>query len=91
MTSRFLLESIIVTSFITTDQPQSPAASYNYVSLAMEFGTCERTIRRMVLRGELPAPIRIGRSVRWPASVIRAWVQDRAAAGIPATGDYSGS
>jgi predicted DNA-binding transcriptional regulator AlpA len=58
----------------------------------MAFGVCERTIARMVLRGDLPPPIRIGRSVRWPASVISTWVQGRAAdAGTAvAVGNHSG-
>ena len=38
------------------------------------------TVRNMVSRGELPAPIRIGRSVRWKPSVIIAWFDSLASA-----------
>jgi excisionase family DNA binding protein len=33
--------------------------------LARYFRVCERTIERLVAQGTLPAPIHIGRSLRW--------------------------
>ena len=42
------------------------------IDLARALGTTTRTLRRLVVRGELPAPQRFGRLVRWPRAVITA-------------------
>jgi excisionase family DNA binding protein len=47
--------------------------------LARELGISTRTIRRLDLEGKLPAPVRIGRAVRWPRQIIVEWI----AAGAP--------
>ena len=44
-------------------------------------GVSEDTIRRMVVRGEFPAPQALTRALhRWPAEQVRQWVAQRAAA-----------
>ncbi len=35
-----------------------------------------RTLQRKLSAGELPAPIRIGRSIRWPLAVIHKWIEE---------------
>lgn len=35
-----------------------------------------RTLQRKLSAGELPKPIRIGRSIRWQVTAIRKWIQD---------------
>jgi|CXWL01.1.fsa_nt_gi excisionase family DNA binding protein len=35
-----------------------------------------RTLQRKLSAGELPTPIRIGRSIRWQMSTILKWIQD---------------
>jgi predicted DNA-binding transcriptional regulator AlpA len=34
----------------------------------------------MLANGELPQPLRLGRSVRWPAETISSWLKERAEA-----------
>ena len=48
--------------------------------LAQKLGISTRTLRRLELQGKLPAPLRIGRSVRWSVSLIDQWLD----AGAPA-------
>lgn len=52
----------------------SPLA-YSASQLADKLGVSLRHIRRMDSAGLLPKPIRLGRSVRWPADTIHAWVK----------------
>ena len=61
--------------------------------VAQAFGTSERTIWRWAATGEIPAPMRIGRSVRWRRSTVEAFLDKRerkakrdAAAMIPTDG-----
>lgn len=37
-----------------------------------------RTIERMLARGEIPRPIRIGRNRRWTGEQIDNWIRERA-------------
>jgi len=47
-------------------------------------GTSDSTRRRMIPRGEFPAPIQIApRIVGWRRSDIRAWLDSRPAANVP--------
>ena len=41
--------------------------------LAREFGVHRTTIWRMAARGDLPAPLRVGRICRWRPQDIEAW------------------
>ncbi len=43
--------------------------------LSDRFGVSLRHVRRMDSAGLLSAPIRLGRSVRWPADEIEAWMK----------------
>lgn len=36
-----------------------------------------RSVWRLVARGELPAPIRVGRAARWRVAQIEAWIDAR--------------
>ena len=47
--------------------------------LSRELGISARTIRRLDLEGKIPAPVRIGRAVRWRRDEIVEWL----AAGAP--------
>ena len=47
--------------------------------LAERMGVSLRHVRRLDSSGQLPKPVRLGRSVRWPVSEIEAWL----AAGAP--------
>ncbi len=48
---------------LVVQQPESEFIDIKQV--ASMFGVSTRTIRRLWSKGELPEPIRIGRSVRW--------------------------
>lgn len=43
--------------------------------LALMFRVCHRTIERLVARGQLPPPIRLGRSCRWRNEDIRQFMR----------------
>lgn len=47
---------------------------------AEQFGCSPRKIQLLVAAGEFPAPIRIGRLIRWRKEEVAAWVQSRAEA-----------
>jgi excisionase family DNA binding protein len=42
--------------------------------LAALFQVSVQTIRRLAARGELPAPLRVGRRVRWSARTLEEWM-----------------
>ncbi|AWP23889.1 hypothetical protein C4901_11585 [Acidiferrobacter sp. SPIII_3] len=46
--------------------------------VAAQLGCCTRMIQILVAKGEFPAPIRIGRLVRWREEDIAGWLQERA-------------
>ena len=50
--------------------------------LAVALSIAQRTVWRLNATGKLPAPIRLGRCVRWRTSDIEAWLQ----AGCPSRG-----
>lgn len=37
-------------------------------------GVCERTIWRLKDSGRMPAPVKVGRSVRWRRADIESWI-----------------
>ncbi len=43
--------------------------------LADRLQCCTRTVERRTAAGEIPAPLRIGRLVRWTAEQIERWQQ----------------
>jgi excisionase family DNA binding protein len=58
----------------------------SYRELGTALNLSERTLRRMLASGDLPQPLRLGRSVRWPSELIDAWLQARAAEAAGAVG-----
>lgn len=48
-------------------------------------GLCSRTVQNMVASGRLPAPIRLGRSVRFDLHELNAWIS----AGCPGAEDWA--
>ena len=46
---------------------------YDIASLARRFNVSTKTIRRMVDRGEIPSPKRVGSLLRWPPSAYEQW------------------
>ena len=46
--------------------------------LAHVFDVTERTIQRMVDRGELPPPVVLGKRVRWILARVKAHIEERA-------------
>lgn len=46
----------------------------NASEVATTLGVSERSVWRLSAIGEIPPPIRIGRSVRWRRSTVEAWL-----------------
>ena len=49
----------------------------NVKEVSKLIGLSERTVWKMSACGELPAPIRIGRSVRWPKGMLEQFITER--------------
>lgn len=47
-------------------------------ALAQCLGKCERTVRRMVTRGELPTPFKLGGFRQWRTRDIKRWIEQAA-------------
>jgi len=47
-------------------------------ALARALGVCQRTVRRMAARYELPPPVRQAGKSLWIAGKVRAWIMERA-------------
>ena len=43
---------------------------FDIYEVAQHFGVCARTIRTLWGRGEFPAPLRIGRGLRWSQATL---------------------
>lgn len=56
----------------TSIRVSNPAV--DVAGLASFLGVSERHLHRLRAAGKLPRPIRLGRCVRWPLEVIRAWM-----------------
>ena len=54
------------------------AALLDDKALGRALGVHPRTVRRMVMRGELPPGIRQAGKTLWLAGKVRLWIQDRA-------------
>jgi len=64
---------------IITALAELPAeALVDEAALSRAFGVCARTIRRMVVRFELPPPIRMAGRSMWLAGNVIAWLKDMA-------------
>ena len=62
-----------------TPRESSEALAYSAAQLARRLYVSLRHLRRLDCTGRVPRPIRLGRSVRWPAAEIDGWL----AAGAP--------
>jgi len=63
---------------------QTPPELPEFVTLdqaAERLSVCRRTLEREITRGRFPKPIRIGRSVRIPVSVLREYIDKLLASG----------
>lgn len=45
--------------------------------VAARYGCAPASVYRLAQNGELPLPVRIGRSLKWPLSVLEAWEDAR--------------
>jgi len=57
--------------------------------LATQLSCCPRHVRRMSDRGVMPAPVKVGRLVRWPREAIAHWIESGCPAQRPARGTAS--
>ena len=64
----------------TQEDGQPPPLLLDRVGVAAALGVSIRAVDKLRARGALPAPVRLGRSVRWSRTELGAWV----AAGCPA-------
>ena len=60
---------------------------FSVADLARVLGTSTRTIWRLLERGKLPKPVRLGSRCRWPADELREWIR----AGMPDADEWSSS
>ena len=54
---------------------ETPATLLDVQDLADRCGCSSRHIYRLADAGKMPAPVRLGALVRWPANVIEAWIK----------------
>lgn len=45
--------------------------------VARRLAVSAQTVRRLVAAGQFPAPIRVGRSVRWRLADVEAWIDEQ--------------
>ena len=50
----------------------------NAVELASALGISPRTLELLVSRGDVPAPLRVGRHRKWRPADVNAWINERA-------------
>jgi predicted DNA-binding transcriptional regulator AlpA len=50
------------------------ARDYTVITLSARINRSNVTIRRMIAKGVLPKPHRLGNELRWPAQVVDAWI-----------------
>lgn len=55
--------------------PDNEPRLLKLVEVAKTLGVCDRSVRRAIDRGELPRPVRVGRSVRLFRSDVLAYLQ----------------
>lgn len=67
----------------TRPTPALPPLLLDLPWLVRLLGRSRASIARDVTAGRMPAPVRIGRSVRWQHAVIAAWVADGCPPGGP--------
>lgn len=71
------------TSMTTSPFPH-PLQLVNKKELTRVLGRCYSSLRRDILRGEFPAPIKIGpRDIAWRYAEIEQWIESRQIANLP--------
>jgi len=63
-----------------------PVLALSARQVADQLGVSERHVWSLDSSGRLPRPVRLGKSVRWPTSELKAWL----AAGSPARDQWEG-
>ena len=58
-----------------TTKPQTAAKLLTVPEVAEICGIAPETVRRMTDRGAMPAPVRLGRAVRYRLSDLESWIQ----------------
>lgn len=61
--------------FAGAKPPEDQGLLINSKEAAKLLKVSPRTLWRMQTSGEMPAPIRLGRAVRWSAEVLKKWVE----------------
>lgn len=56
-----------------------PGTILDTKDLAATLGVCQRTLKRMISRHELPPGIKLGRKTVWDGQRVRDWIDRRAA------------
>ena len=54
--------------------PTTDRLALTYADLAKQLGISQRHLHTLNQTGKVPAPIRLGHSVRWPRAVIEEWL-----------------
>jgi excisionase family DNA binding protein len=70
----------------TTVPPSAPAGAtpadlLDIHAVARRLTVSERTVRRLVARGAMPAPVRLGALIRWRRADLDRWIEE----GCPAS------
>jgi predicted DNA-binding transcriptional regulator AlpA len=58
-------------------EPNGNEGMLTRVELAKLLNVNVRTVQRLSLLGQVPTPVKVGRSVRWPRPTIERWLQER--------------
>ena len=59
------------------EEPAKPSSMYSTDDLAQIFNCSSRHIRRLVFRGDLPNPVKLGRLSRWPRPTFEQWFTEK--------------
>jgi len=59
-----------MTARLATPDPDGSPGYMKKPEVAQFFGISTRSLERLVSRGEFPAPVRLGRLVRWPRVIV---------------------
>jgi predicted DNA-binding transcriptional regulator AlpA len=86
-----VLKGFIVNQTITSFNDNKPTPQATEVllldmsTLCQRIGLCRSNVYLQIQAGKFPEPVKIGRSSRWLASEIHAWVNAQACARSPKT------
>jgi excisionase family DNA binding protein len=60
----------------TKSEGMGGLALLDVVAVAALLSSSRRTVERLVTRGEMPAPVRLGRLRRWNRVEVEEWIRD---------------